>query len=97
MRRPNILDVVAAVSEVAPSYPRVTVWWYAPEPELPVTGGEKGRARLEIVVETAASAPSDLEVMASDIADRLDWEEVSVRAHRGGGEDKRLFRLLTNR
>lgn len=96
MRRPNILDVVRAVTEVAPAHPEVTVWWFAPDSELAVRSDRSREPTLEIVVETATTEPN-LEGVASKLSDRLSGTPVTVRTHRGREEDKRLFRMLTNR
>lgn len=96
MRRPNILDVVRAVTAVAPDYPEVTVWWYAPEPELTPGGNNSGWGALEVVVETASRRSPDFDGLAAQLSERLGWQGVAVRAHRGR-EEKRLFRMLTNR
>ncbi len=96
VRRPNILDVVRAVTAVAPDYPEVTVWWYAPEPELTPGSNHSGRGALEVVVETASLRSPDLDGLATHLSQRLGWQDVAVRAHRGPDE-KRLFRMLTNR
>lgn len=96
MRRPNILDVVRAVTAVAPHYPEVMVWWYAPEPELTPGGNHSGGGALEVVVETAGSRSPNFTGLATQLSERLRWQDVAVRAHRGRDE-KRLFRMLTNR
>ena len=97
MRRPNILDVVQAITEVAPAHPHVTTWWYAPNPELMVRGDRFEDRALEIVVETAAAGEAYLGGVASEISGQLSGQPVTVRMHRGSQEEKKLFRMLTLR
>ncbi len=95
MRRPNVLDVVRAVTEVAPEHPEVRVWWYAPiiDAELPAGPGDD--RPLEIVLELANTDRPDLEAIGSALCARLRWPRVTVREHRGQEEESRLFRMLT--
>jgi hypothetical protein len=93
MRPPSILDVLRAIRDVGPAHPEVRAWWYAPvRRERPVEG-EAGEA-VEVVVEMDGSA-ADLAGIGGDLADRLHRGPVSVRAHRGAGEARRLYRLLS--
>lgn len=85
-----------AVAALAPDHPEVTVWWYAPAPELKPGGNRSGRGALEIVVESAGTRSPDPASLAAQLSERLRGHEVAVRAHRGR-EEKRLFRMLTNR
>jgi hypothetical protein len=97
MRQPSILDVLRAVRDVGRAHPEVRAWWYAPgrrmRPQGGVAGGEAGDA-VEIVVETDAGA-IDLAGIGGDLADRLRRGPVSVRPHRGTGEERQLYRLLS--
>jgi hypothetical protein len=97
MRRSSILDVLCAVREVGPAHPEVGAWWYAPGRRLrlqgTLPGGESGEA-LEVVIEAKVAAV-DLAGIAADLADRLRSGPVSVRPHRGSGEERQLYRLLS--
>ncbi|HEX9572612.1 MAG TPA: hypothetical protein VF994_00870 [Myxococcales bacterium] len=97
MRRPSILDVLRAVRDVGPTYPEVRAWWYAPGRRLRLQGtvaGEEGGEAVEVVVETDAGG-ADLAGIGGDLADRLRRGPVSVRPHRGTGEERQLYRLLS--
>jgi hypothetical protein len=63
MRRPSILDVVRAVKEVAPAYPAVRGWWYAP-----AIHGE-----IEVAVEGSPD-----EAIAAQLSERLWGTKVSI-------------------
>jgi hypothetical protein len=87
-RSPNILDIVKAVTEVAPSYPEVSVWWYA-RADVP------GVRQVLVVLEARdGSAPAAASI-ASELEERLNSVAVAVRMHRGAGETPGLYRLLT--
>ncbi len=97
MRQPTILDVLRAVRDVGPAHPEVRAWWYAPGRRVRLQGtlaGEGGGEAVEIVVETDAGA-ADLAGIGGDLADRLRRGPVSVRPHRGTGEERQLYRLLS--
>jgi len=97
MRQPSILDVLRAVRDVGSAHPEVRAWWYAPGRRLHVEGklaGEEGGEAVEIVVETDAGA-ADLAGIGGDLADRLRRGPVSVRPHRGTGEERQVYRLLS--
>jgi hypothetical protein len=97
MRQPSILDVLRAVREVGFTHPEVRAWWYAPGRRMRLQGtlaGEEGGEALEIVIETDAGA-ADLAGIGGDLADRLRRGPVSVRPHRGTGEERQLYRLLS--
>jgi hypothetical protein len=99
MRPPSILDVVRAVREVVPAHPEVRAWWYAPSRGLPPQGrraGERADAAVEVIIETD-TASVDLARIGSDLADRLRRGPVSVRRHRGNGEERQLYRLMSRR
>jgi len=95
MRRPSILDVLRAVRDVGPAHPKVRAWWYAPGRRLRLQGaGEEAGEAVEVVVETDAGG-ADLSGIGGDLADRLRRGPVSVRPHRGKGEEQQLYRLLS--
>lgn len=97
MQQPNILDVVRAVTAVAPDHPEVRVWWYSPEPDLRVKGDESSKRSLDFVLEFDDAAQADSELIAADLSARLNGNDVTVREHRGREETVRLFRMLTTR
>ncbi len=85
MRTPTILDVVQAVTSVAPSHPQVAVWWYE----------RAGRRPIQLVLEAREGTSPDPAGIGSELAGRLGTEAVAVRMHRGPGETQALYRLLT--
>lgn len=98
MRHPSILDVVRAITTIAPNHPQVTTWWYVPNPRFRLRG-EVGKnlkqpTPLEVVVETAAAAAADCSAIAADVSRQLSNQPVNARLHQGESE-KRLFRVLT--
>lgn len=98
MRTPSILDVLRAVISVAAAHPEVDAWWYAPPRRLRLRGELPGAASappLEVVVEAAAGAEVDEDHLAAELAPRLPGQAVAVRPHRGAGEERRLFRLVS--
>jgi len=98
-RAPRILDVIRAVIEVAPAYPDVIAWWYAPPKRLDVAGnipdGPSRAGDLEIVVQRAPAGPPDRVSIARDLSVALPFSNVSVRAYRGPNEERALFRLFS--
>jgi hypothetical protein len=88
MRTPTILDIVKAVTEVAPSHPELAVWWYER------TGGA-GTSPGLLVLEPRKGASPDTAHIGSELAGRLGTGAVAVRMHRGAGETQALYRLLT--
>ena len=97
MRRPSILDVLRAVKEVGSTHPEVRGWWYAPDRRMRLHGalpGSESGDGLEVVVEGDTDA-IDLSVIGRELADRLRKVPVSVRPHRGSGEERQLYRLLS--
>lgn len=97
MRRPSILDVLRAVKEVGAAHPEVRAWWYAPGRRLRLQGalpGVEDGESLEVVVEADIDGV-DLAGIGADLADRLRSGPVSVRPHRGSGEEGQLYRLLS--
>jgi hypothetical protein len=87
MRPPTILDVVQAVTRLAPSHPEVTVWWYAP--------AATGAAGVLLVLESREGALPDTATIGSALAGRLGSGTVTVRMHRGAAERQARYRLLT--
>jgi hypothetical protein len=97
MPRLQILDLLKAVSSVAPAYREVAVWWY-----LPPGAGQAGEAEsdavpAEVVVEPAGEARLDLEAIRSRLTGQLGGRPVVVRPHGGQSERFHLYRLLTRR
>jgi hypothetical protein len=88
MRSPTILDIVQAVSEVAPSHPEVAVWWYA-------RAGEGGAPRGQLVLEPRDGTPPDIARIGSEMAAQLQSTPIAVRLHRGASEGAPLYRVLT--
>jgi hypothetical protein len=88
MRSPTILDLLHAVIEVAPSHPEVAVWWYR-------RGDVAGAPTIQLVLEARDSARPDAERIGSELARRLGPAAIAIRIHRGTGEVRTLYRLLT--
>lgn len=88
MRSPTILDVVQAVTDVAPSHPGVAIWWYG-------HATEAGAPPVLLVLEPRNGAAPDPASVGSQLARRLGPATVAVRMHRGAGETQALYRLLT--
>lgn len=99
MRRPSILDVVQAVTAVAPSHLEVRAWWYAPPTRFHLRGARSDdRAhRIEVVIELHATGRPHLDSIEADLSAQLGGTPASVREHRGEGEERRLFRVLQQR
>jgi hypothetical protein len=99
MPRLQILDLLKAVSAVAPAHREVAVWWYLP----PGSGNtadrtfESGAVAAEVVVEPAGDVRPDLEVIRSRLVGQLGGRPVIVRSHGGEAERFHLYRLLTRR
>jgi hypothetical protein len=87
MRPPTILDVVQAVTRLAPSHPEVAVWWYAP--------AATGAPGLLLVLESREGALPDAASIGSELAGRFGPGMVTVRTHRGAAEGQARYRLLT--
>lgn len=87
MRPPTILDVVQAVTRLAPSYPEVAVWWFAP--------AATGASRVLLVLEPRERALPDAASIGSELAGRFGPGAVTVRVHRGAAEEQARYRLLT--
>lgn len=99
MPRLQILDLLNAVSTVAPAHHDVAVWWYLPpggsEPSTE-SAGVAGPA-AEIVVEPVGGATPDLEEIRLRLSAALGGRAVKVRPHGGVAERFHLYRLLTRR
>jgi hypothetical protein len=99
MSRLQILDLLNAVSTVAPAHRDVEVWWYLPpgasEPKAESLGLAGPPA--EIVVEPAGGATPDLEAIRLRLTGQLGGRPVNVRPHAGEAERFHLYRLLTRR
>jgi hypothetical protein len=99
MPRLQILDLLNAVSTVAPAYHDVAVWWYLPpgasEPKTESPGLAGPPA--EIVVEPVGGATPDLEAIRLRLTGQLGGRPVNVRPHAGEAERFHLYRLLTRR
>lgn len=90
-RTPTILDVIRAVTEVAPFYPEVAVWWYVRASTEP---GNGARA-VQVVLEVRDSIPPDVARIGRELGQRLGGAMVSARLHRGAAETAALYRVLT--
>ncbi len=87
-QRSNVLDVVRAVTEVAPDHPGVLVWWYVPRLlEDP---------KIELLVEVGPDNHEDLMAIARAVEARLPAATVTVAPHGGSNETRRLFRVLSS-
>lgn len=96
MPRPPILDLLKAVSSVAPAHQEVAVWWYVPP------GSDPGSASsspppAELVLETDREATADLDTIRTRLTGLLGDTGVVVRSHRGTAEPNHLYRLLSKK
>ena len=91
MPRPPILDLLKAVSTVAPAHREVAVWWYVP----PGSDQGTGAPPAELVLQTDRDTPADLDTIRSRLAGLLGDAGVVVRSHRGPAEPNHLYRLLS--
>jgi len=101
MRHARILDVLSAVTAVAAGHPEILAWWFAPPQRLRLQG-EIARPRqetppLEVVVQADPAVSTVCDVIAAELSGRLSGSPVTVRLHRGGAEERQLFRLLSGR
>lgn len=97
MRQPSILDVLRAVRDVGVAHPEVRAWWYAPTRRLRLQGevpSAGGNPEIEIAIEVDKQKP-DLEGISAKIEEVLGCRPVSVRPHRGSGEERQLYRLFS--
>jgi hypothetical protein len=95
MRQPSILDVVSAVKRVSRSHPEVTAWWYIPPQRLRLGGGEMPTIADTAGIEVVIEGGGDPAAIAAELTGTLRTAPVSVRPHRGGGHEGRLFRLMS--
>jgi hypothetical protein len=94
MPRPPILDLLKAVTTVAPAHREVAVWWYVPPGSDP--GSASGTPPpAELVLQTDHDTATDLESIRSRLAGLLGDSGVVVRSHRGQAEPNHLYRLLS--
>ncbi|MBI2402597.1 MAG: hypothetical protein HYV20_07655 [Gemmatimonadetes bacterium] len=99
MRRPSILDVVRAVTVVAPRHPQVITWWYRPVSPFrlqgePGTPAEPAPA-VEVVVMLRDGRATNWDAVASELSGHLAGAAVRVRAHRGAEAEGHLVRVLS--
>ena len=102
MRLPTILDLLAAVSRIAPSHPAVRAWWLAPHARLPLRGEvtrEVTSVRtVELVLERAAGVRDtgpDCRRIERELADLLPRTVVTARAVDAGSVPPGLMRLVS--
>lgn len=91
MRAPTILDVIQAVTQVAPAHPEVAVWWYVRSS----TEGGNGSRAVELVIEARDGVAPDVARIGPELGQRLGGAAVSARVHRGAAETAPLYRVLT--
>ena len=97
MRQPSILDVLRAVRDIGAAHPEVRAWWYAPARRLRLQGAVPPSSEgppIEIAVEVD-KPEANLEGISSKIEELLGCRPVSVRPHRGSGEERQLYRLFS--
>jgi hypothetical protein len=96
MKQPSILDVIQGVKKVAPAHPDVIAWWYAPPVRLRLAGrlpaSVEADGSIEVVVEGGGLACARI---AHDLSQALEKADVAVRLHRGEGEERQLFRVVS--
>jgi hypothetical protein len=99
MPRLQILDLLKAVSAVAPAHQEVAVWWYLPPGGAQPAGqpSETDSGLAEVVVEPSAGARPDVDAIRARLTGQLGGRPVVVRTHGGQGERYHLYRLLTRR
>lgn len=84
-QRSNVLDVVHAITTVAPQFPEINVWWYIPR--------LLHDPKIEIVIEADERGKIDFDGVAMALSGHLFNAEVQVRRHRGA--EGKLFRVLS--
>ena len=99
MSRLQILDLLNAVSTVAPAHREVAVWWYLPPGGSSATDSTRDTAGVpaEVVIEPLGEATPDLEAIRSCLTGQLGGRPVVVRPHQGESERFHLYRLLSRR
>lgn len=99
MPRLQILDLLKAVSAVAPAHQEVAVWWYLPpgSAQPAAQGPDADGVTAEVVVEPAAGARPDVDAIRARLVGQLGGRPVVVRPHGGQSEQYHLYRLLTRR
>ena len=98
MKQPSILDVVHGVKTVAPAHPEVKAWWYTPPQRLRLAGelpGLESTVTVEVVLEASAGEAVACPEIAKELSRALAGAAVGVRTHRGEGEERRLFRIVS--
>ncbi|HEX5385144.1 MAG TPA: hypothetical protein VFW66_00440 [Gemmatimonadales bacterium] len=88
-RPPAILDVIQAVTDVAPSHPEVAVWWYA--------RAAKPGAPIQLALEPRQDSRPDTDGIGAALATRLGGTAVVLRLLHGGSGSEGLYRVLTAR
>jgi hypothetical protein len=96
MPRPPILDLLKAVSTVAPAHSEVAVWWYVPPAPDPASVSSRPPP-AELVLETDRDGSADLDAIRTRLAGLLGTAGVVVRPHRGAAEPNHLYRLLSRK
>jgi hypothetical protein len=97
MARLQILDLLNAVSNVAPGHDDVATWWYRPPGGSSNSDMMPDTQPAEVVVEPIAGAAPDLEAIQARLASQLGGRSVTVRPHGGESERFHLYRLLSRR
>jgi hypothetical protein len=95
MPRPPILDLLKAVTTVAPAHREVAVWWYVPPGSDPGSASSTTPPAAELVLQTDGTIAADLDSIRSRLAGLLGDPGVVVRSHRGQAEPNHLYRLLS--
>ena len=97
MARLQILDLLNAVTTVAPVHDDIAVWWYRPPGGSSTSDMIPDTQPAEVVVEPIGGAVPDLEAIRVRLAAQLGGRSVTVRPHGGTAERFHLYRLLSRR
>jgi|SRR5215467_1304904 len=97
MARLQILDLLNAVTTVAPAHDDIAVWWYRPPGGSSTSDLMPDTQPAEVVVEPVGGAVPDLDAIRARLAGQLGGRPVTVRPHDGAGEQFHLYRLLSRR
>ena len=97
MARLQILDLLNAVTSVAPAHDDIAVWWYRPPGGSSTSDMIPDTQPAEVVVEPIGGAVPDLEAIRVRLAVQLGGRSVTVRPHGGTAERFHLYRLLSRR